>query len=79
MASRTSAPLRTSLLSLTPRLSRLNASIENLELPDPASLGLFDPAVVVRDLDMSLIETVRRHWAFYRDRRPTFYGEISAP
>ncbi len=35
--------------------------------------------VVVRDLDMSLIETVRRHWAFYRDRRPTFYDEISTP
>lgn len=34
--------------------------------------------VVVRDLDMSLIEKVRRHWAFYRDRRPETYGAISA-
>ncbi|NNF09755.1 MAG: acyltransferase [Acidimicrobiia bacterium] len=34
--------------------------------------------VVVRDLDMGLIEEVRRHWAFYRDRRPDVYGEISA-
>jgi len=33
--------------------------------------------VLVRDLDMSLIEDVRRHWAFYRDRRPDIYGEIS--
>lgn len=33
--------------------------------------------VVIRDLDMSLIEEVRRHWAFYRDRRPEVYGEIS--
>jgi N-carbamoylputrescine amidase len=33
--------------------------------------------VVVRDLDMGLIEEVRRHWAFYRDRRPDAYGEIS--
>ncbi|MGH8958901.1 MAG: nitrilase-related carbon-nitrogen hydrolase [Acidimicrobiia bacterium] len=33
--------------------------------------------VVIRDLDMSLIEEVRRHWAFYRDRRPDVYGEIS--
>jgi len=33
--------------------------------------------VVVRDLDMSLIEEVRRHWAFYRDRRPDLYAEIS--
>jgi N-carbamoylputrescine amidase len=33
--------------------------------------------VLVRDLDMSLIEEVRRHWAFYRDRRPSLYAEIS--
>jgi N-carbamoylputrescine amidase len=33
--------------------------------------------IVVRDLDMSLIEEVRRHWAFYRDRRPDVYSEIS--
>jgi N-carbamoylputrescine amidase len=33
--------------------------------------------VVIRDLDMTLIEEVRRHWAFYRDRRPEVYGEIS--
>ena len=34
--------------------------------------------VVIRDLDMSLVEDVRRHWAFYRDRRPEVYGEIAA-
>lgn len=34
--------------------------------------------VVVRDLDMSEIETARRHWAFYRDRRPDAYQGISA-
>lgn len=33
--------------------------------------------VVVRDLDMNLIEEVRRHWAFYRDRRPDVYGPIT--
>lgn len=33
--------------------------------------------VVVRDLDMDLIEEVRRHWAFYRDRRPELYGSLS--
>ena len=33
--------------------------------------------VLVRDLDMSLIEDVRRHWAFYRDRRPDIYGDIA--
>ena len=33
--------------------------------------------VVVRDLDMSEIETARRHWAFYRDRRPEVYEGIA--
>ncbi len=35
--------------------------------------------VVVRDLDLALIEEVRRQWAFYRDRRPELYDEVSAP
>ena len=35
--------------------------------------------VVVRDLDLDLIEEVRHHWAFYRDRRPEVYQRISAP
>jgi N-carbamoylputrescine amidase len=35
--------------------------------------------VVVRDLDMGLVEEVRRHWAFYRDRRPEIYAEVSSP
>ncbi len=34
--------------------------------------------VVVRDLDMSLVSEVRRHWAFYRDRRPESYESLSA-
>ncbi|MDQ3500577.1 MAG: acyltransferase [Actinomycetota bacterium] len=37
-----------------------------------------DDEVVIRDLDMSLIEEVRRQWAFYRDRRPEVYSEVSA-
>ena len=32
--------------------------------------------VIVRDLDMDLIETVRQTWAFYRDRRPDMYGPL---
>ena len=28
------------------------------------------PELVVRDLDLDLIETVRNRWQFYRDRRP---------
>lgn len=34
--------------------------------------------VVVRDLDLGLIEEVRRQWAFYRDRRPEIYADVSA-
>ncbi|MFV1971363.1 MAG: nitrilase-related carbon-nitrogen hydrolase [Acidimicrobiia bacterium] len=34
--------------------------------------------VIVRDLDMSEIEAARRHWAFYRDRRPEVYKGIAA-
>jgi len=38
-----------------------------------------DDEVVVRDLDMSEIEAARRHWAFYRDRRPEVYTGIASP
>jgi len=33
--------------------------------------------VVVADLDLGMIEKVRAHWAFYRDRRPDLYGDIA--
>jgi N-carbamoylputrescine amidase len=36
-----------------------------------------DDEVIVRDLDMSLVSEVRRHWAFYRDRRPESYESLS--
>jgi len=35
--------------------------------------------VVVRDLDMGLLEEVRQRWAFYRDRRPDSYQALGAP
>jgi len=35
--------------------------------------------LVVRDLDLDLIEEVRQQWAFYRDRRPDAYGDLVAP
>ncbi|WP_344828080.1 nitrilase-related carbon-nitrogen hydrolase [Actinocorallia longicatena] len=38
-----------------------------------------DPELVIRDLDMSLLETVRDRWQFYRDRRPDAYGDLTAP
>ncbi|MFE4515812.1 nitrilase-related carbon-nitrogen hydrolase [Kitasatospora sp. NPDC056783] len=33
--------------------------------------------LVIRDLDLGLIEQVRRQWAFYRDRRPDAYGPLA--
>ncbi len=32
--------------------------------------------VIVRDLDLDLVEEVRQQWAFYRDRRPDAYGPL---
>ena len=42
---------------------------------DPASDQ--DAELVVRDLDLDLIEEVRNQWAFYRDRRPEMYERIA--
>jgi beta-ureidopropionase len=36
-----------------------------------------DPELVVRDLDLGVIREVRNRWAFYRDRRPETYGDIT--
>ena len=35
--------------------------------------------LVVADLDLGLIEEVRRMWQFYRDRRPETYAELVEP
>ncbi len=35
--------------------------------------------LVVRDLDLDMIEEVRQQWAFYRDRRPDAYDDLVAP
>ena len=32
--------------------------------------------LVVADLDLSMIEEVRRTWQFFRDRRPDSYGDM---
>jgi N-carbamoylputrescine amidase len=36
------------------------------------------PELVVRDLDMDLVKTVRDRWQFYRDRRPDAYDDLVA-
>ena len=33
--------------------------------------------LVVADLDLDIIQKVRAHWQFYRDRRPESYGDIA--
>jgi N-carbamoylputrescine amidase len=38
-----------------------------------------DEELVVRDLDLDMIDQVRTTWAFYRDRRPDAYGDLVAP
>jgi beta-ureidopropionase len=35
--------------------------------------------LIVRDLDLDLITTVRNRWAFYRDRRPDAYDDLVRP
>ena len=35
--------------------------------------------LVIRDLDLDMIDEVRQQWAFYRDRRPDAYGDLVAP
>jgi beta-ureidopropionase len=39
----------------------------------------YAPELVVRDLDMDLLTEVRNRWAFYRDRRPEAYGDLTRP
>ncbi len=36
-----------------------------------------DAELVIRDLDLGLIDEVRSQWAFYRDRRPDMYGPLT--
>ena len=35
-----------------------------------------DEELLVRDLDLGMIDEVRQQWAFYRDRRPDAYGPL---
>jgi N-carbamoylputrescine amidase len=37
----------------------------------------YKPELIVRDLDMKKLREVRDRWAFYRDRRPEAYGDLT--
>ncbi|MEV6348890.1 nitrilase-related carbon-nitrogen hydrolase [Actinoplanes sp. NPDC051851] len=38
-----------------------------------------NPELIVRDLDLSLLKTVRERWQFFRDRRPDSYNGLVQP
>ena len=39
----------------------------------------YKPELLIRDLNMDLLAEVRNRWAFYRDRRPEAYGDLTRP
>ncbi len=42
----------------------------------PGQGDAFQEELIIRDLNLDLIQEVRQTWQFYRDRRPEMYGEI---
>ena len=50
---------------------------------NPRGQFVEDPAsdqqeeLVIRDLDLAMVDEVRAQWAFYRDRRPDMYGPLT--
>jgi beta-ureidopropionase len=44
-----------------------------------AQAGEDEDALVVAEMDLDLIDEVRKTWQFFRDRRPETYGELTAP
>jgi beta-ureidopropionase len=39
----------------------------------------YQPELIVRDLDLEMLNVVRDRWQFYRDRRPDTYAELVKP
>ena len=76
-------------LSLQAHPSKAQA-VEGFRSEEAAGIDLHDPRrnykdpnhkpeLIVRDLDLDLIQTVRERWAFYRDRRPDAYDDLVTP
>ena len=38
-----------------------------------------DEELIIRDMDLDLIQEVRQTWQFYRDRRPDAYDDLVRP
>ena len=36
----------------------------------------YDEELIVRDMDLDLVQQVRQTWQFYRDRRPEEYADL---
>jgi len=41
-----------------------------------AQAGEDEDALVVAEMDLDVIDEVRKTWQFFRDRRPETYGEL---
>jgi N-carbamoylputrescine amidase len=41
-----------------------------------AKAGMHNEEVLIADIDLSMVTTVRHSWQFYRDRRPESYGAL---
>ena len=52
--------------------------IQPLEAEHASTTILDKDEVVVADLDLDMIEQVRKVWQFFRDRRPETYGPLTA-
>ncbi|HXI44888.1 MAG TPA: nitrilase-related carbon-nitrogen hydrolase, partial [Candidatus Acidoferrales bacterium] len=39
----------------------------------------YDEELIVRDMDLDVINEVRQTWQFYRDRRPDAYADLTRP
>ncbi|MCL4835539.1 MAG: hypothetical protein KJZ86_24075 [Caldilineaceae bacterium] len=58
----------------TPRGEFVTTLGDRTDLPGQGDA--FKEELIIRDLDLDLIQEVRQTWQFYRDRRPEMYGEI---
>jgi N-carbamoylputrescine amidase len=39
----------------------------------------YDEELIIRDMDLDVVQQVRQTWQFYRDRRPDAYGDLVRP
>ncbi|MCG8425376.1 MAG: VCBS repeat-containing protein [Proteobacteria bacterium] len=78
-------PIETLIRDLADELERLHISVMDLRLPGPASIDLFEPTAVIRDLAMDTPPSLQRvagglasqeHWAVARQARPVHREDL---